>query len=136
MKYRIVVNKFDSGLNELLDHQVRQYNPRTRRTVVHNSEKTKNDKVCERALIKHGMNRVRIDNPIFMEYRFYLKDKRHDRSNVHAGFIKSFEDALQHLKIIKNDGFDDVLDPRISTFVDSKNPRVEVTIHEVIKRGK
>ncbi len=61
----------------------------------------------------------------------YAKDKRHDRGNIYTATEKSFLDALQQTKIIKNDGFDDVLDSIFHTVFDSENPRVEVIIEEV-----
>ena len=55
----------------------------------------------------------------------------HDRMNVASAFIKSFEDALQKCRVLKNDGWDDVLTPTLSFDIDKQKPRVEVTIEEV-----
>ena len=55
----------------------------------------------------------------------------HDRMNVASAFIKSFEDALQKQKVIKNDGWNDVLTPTLEFEIDRKNPRVEVVVKEV-----
>ena len=129
--YKVTVYGYDSGLNELLNHQEKRYDARTKRMRVYNTEKAKNDKICRTWLLKGGMSKVRIDKPISIHYRFYVKDKTHDRSNVSAAFVKSFEDALQELHIIKNDTYDLVLTPTYYFEVDRKNPRVEVIIQEM-----
>ena len=51
--------------------------------------------------------------------------------NVASAFIKSFEDAMQKCRILRNDGWDDVLTPTLSFDIDKQKPRVEVTIEEV-----
>ena len=62
---------------------------------------------------------------------FFVENKMHDRMNTASAFIKSFEDALQKCKVIRNDGYDDVLTPTLEFVIDKQNPRVEVIIEEV-----
>lgn len=133
MRYKVVVNGFSSGLNELLHHQEKRWDRRLKRYRVYNTEKAKNDKLCKQALIKCGLKNLRIENPISINYTIYVKDKKHDRDNTEAAIKKSFQDALQQLKIIKNDGFDYILDSIKPTrsFIDRSNPRVEIEIIEV-----
>ena len=59
----------------------------------------------------------------------------HDRSNIYSAVEKSFLDALQQAKVIKNDGFDDVYDSVFYTVVDKYNPRIEVLIEYEVKNG-
>lgn len=108
MKYKIVVNNYNSGLNELLNSQMQQYNPRTRKMKVWNNEKAKNDKICRLAILKYLRN-VKISKPLYIHYKFFVKDMKHDYSNIESAFIKSFEDALQEVKVIKNDGVKDIV---------------------------
>src|SRR5574344_46906 len=107
MKYRLTIYNFDSGLNELLNGM--QYDFRTKR--VFNRVKDKNDKICIVGIRKSDLCNVKIVKPIIVHYLFICKDKRRDRGNVSSAFEKSFLDALQKLKIIENDGWDDVLTP-------------------------
>ena len=128
MIYRVVIKDNDNtfplkGLNELLEGRL--YNPRTHK--YHNPVKAENDKKCFIA-IKKAMNNVVIKNPIICTYWIYAKDKMHDRSNVYSAVEKSFLDALQQAGVIKNDGYDDVLDSVFYTQLDKSNPRVEVEI--------
>jgi hypothetical protein len=118
------------GLNELLG--ARLYNPRTKRYT--NSVKTSNDRTCLKA-IKKCLPAVHIDKPIRCTYCIYTADKRHDRSNLYAAIEKSFLDALQLAKVIKNDGWDDVYDSVFHTNIDKENPRVVVEI-EVLGKEK
>lgn len=133
MRYRLTVNRFDSGLNELLSGVYYDY--RNKRVV--NSVKAKNDKICIDSIrLSRVFNGVKLQPPIVIHYKFYCKDKRRDRSNVQSAFIKSFEDALQKLKILSNDGYDDVVGMTTDFEIDRNRPRVDVCIEEVPKNYK
>lgn len=129
MKYKCVVYGYDSGLNELLNAQTKKYDPRMKKMRVYNSEKAKNDRLCEKAIRNcQNLKNVHIHEPVLIKYHFYLKDKKRDRSNSLSAFTKSFEDALQHCKVIDNDTYDLVLTPEYFFDIDKSNPRVEVEI--------
>lgn len=135
MTYKVMIDKKNStfplkGLNELLG--ARLYNPRTKRYT--NSVKTSNDRTCLKA-IKKCLPSVHIDKPIKCTFYIYAANKMHDRGNLCSATEKSFLDALQIAKVIKNDGWDDVLDSVFHTEVDKENPRVVVEI-EVLGKGK
>lgn len=131
MAYRVTISKSNKafpikGLNELLAG--RMYDYRTKK--YHNRIKTDNDRVCCLA-IRRDLKGVSIARPIKCTYYIYAPDKRHDRGNLYSATEKSFLDALQQCKVIKNDGFDDVLDSVFHTTVDKAFPRVEVIIEEM-----
>jgi hypothetical protein len=50
--------------------------------------------------------------------------------NLASATDKSFQDALQLCGVIKNDGWDDVIDITFNFYLDRENPRTEVTITE------
>ena len=81
------------------------------------------------------MRGVKIDKPIRCNYMIYAGDKRHDRGNLACAVETSFLDALQEMKVIKNDGFDDVLDSVFHTELCRDNPRIEVIIEEVSQKA-
>jgi hypothetical protein len=81
--------------------------------------------------IKRDLKGVKLKTPIRCTYYIYAQDKRHDRGNLYSAAEKSFLDALQSCKNLKNDGFNEVLDSVFHTEVDNLNPRVEVIIEEV-----
>lgn len=134
MKHKVIISKKNGtfpikGLNEVLGGRI--YNHRTRK--YHNPVKSDNDKVCLVA-IRKCLGNLHIENPIKCTYHVYVKDKRHDRGNLHAAIEKSFLDALQTAKVIRNDGYDDVLDSTFHTYIDRDNPRVVVEIIEIEKQ--
>ena len=133
MRYKVVIDNWTSGLNELLNHQEKRYDPRTKRMRVYNTEKVKNERKIRACLQKQGFDKVRIENPIAIHYMIYAKDKKHDRQNMGSCLDKCFCDALQTLKIIKNDGWNDIVKLDFDYAVDSKNPRAEITITEMQK---
>lgn len=131
MTYQVVISNAKrtfplKGLNELLGGRL--YNLRTK--TYHNSVKAENDKVCLMAIRKY-MRGVTIDKPIKCTYHIFAQDKRHDRSNLYSAVEKSFLDALQQANVIKNDGYDDVLDSLFITELSRDNPRIVVEIEEV-----
>lgn len=133
MTYKVMIDKKNNtfplkGLNELLESRL--YNPRTKK--YHNPVKTFNDRVCLKA-IKKCLPSVHIDKPIKCTFYIYAADKMHDRGNLCSATEKSFLDALQIAKVIRNDGWEDVYDSVFHTEVDKENPRVVVEI-EVLEK--
>ena len=131
MTYKVVITKKNNtfpikGLNELLAGMY--WNARIKK--FQNEVKANNDKMCRLAIQKY-LHGVKIDKPIRCHFHIYAKDKKHDRGNVYTATEKSFLDALQQMKVIKNDGFDDVLDSTFLTELDRLNPRIEVQIEEI-----
>lgn len=124
---KLIVYGFDSGLNEVLAG--RMYDFRTKK--YRNPVKAKNDAICCKAIRANKL--YQIDKPILIRYTFYCKDKRRDKMNIFSAFDKSFEDALQTCKIIKNDGWTDIVNTEHYFHVDKSNPRVVVEIIEVEK---
>lgn len=128
-EYKLVVNGFDSGLNELLSSQ--KYNYRTKKYM--NPEKAKNDALFIKNIYGQLPKNLKLKTPIKVKYEIQLKDKRRDRGNYYSAAEKSFLDALQKCKCISNDGFDDVLDSEFHTELNRnlKQNRIEITIKEV-----
>lgn len=127
MMYHITVEGFDSGMNELLNGV--HYNARTRR--VENPVKWKNDKVCIDNLRMSTLAKMQFEKPIVIHYLIFAKNRMRDRMNIASAFDKSFEDALQKVGTLKNDGWNDVINTTYDFAIDSVHPRVEVIIEEV-----
>lgn len=135
MTYKVVISKSNKtfpikGLNELLAAEEHLWDARTKRKIVSNKVKADNDTICRIAIQKY-LKGVKIENPIRCHYHIFVKDKMHDRGNVYASLEKSFLDALQQKKVIKNDTFDLVLDSTFITELDRNNPRIVVEIEEM-----
>ena len=56
-----------------------------------------------------------------------------DRMNILTAFDKSFQDALQKVGVIKNDGWNDVINITPDFGIDKLDPRIEVIIEELEK---
>jgi Holliday junction resolvase RusA-like endonuclease len=68
--------------------------------------------------------------PIHMEYTWYCKDKRTDKSNISSMGQKLIEDSLQKAGIIRNDGWGEIANFEHAFLVDKKHPRIEVVLIE------
>lgn len=66
--------------------------------------------------------------PVQIVYKFYCKNKRKDKSNICAFAIKVIEDSLVTAGVLKNDGWDDIIDFSHEWEIDADNPRIEVDI--------
>lgn len=128
MRFKVVIPNWTSGLNELLNHQEKRWDARLKKMRVYNTEKVKNEKLIRQCLMKQNMAKVRIDKPIAIQYMIYAKDRKHDRQNLGSCLDKCFCDALQTMKILKNDGWNDIVDIKFDYGVDPKNPRAEIII--------
>lgn len=70
---------------------------------------------------------VMIQTPVFMEYHWYCRNKKKDKSNI--AFAKKFiEDGLQQSGVIKQDNWNAVIGFSDHFYIDGENPRVEVII--------
>lgn len=126
MEHYVTIQGQLKGLNELLAGRL--YNPRLRKYV--NYVKQNNDKQCI-YYIREQLKGVHISKPVVIHYDFYCQDKRHDRMNIASATDKSFQDALQRCDVLKNDGWDDVLNCTFDFFVDKDKPRTEIRITEI-----
>lgn len=131
MKYKVIIPGWVSGLNELLNHQEKRYDPRLGRMRVFNTEKVKNEKKIRECIRKQGLEEVRIKKPVAIHYLIFAKNKKHDRQNLGSCLDKCFCDALQSMKILPNDTWDWVVKLSFDYDIDRINPRAEVTIIEV-----
>lgn len=76
--------------------------------------------------------KVKFKAPVTIHYLWVERDKRRDKDNI--AFAKKFiQDALVKAKILENDGWKQIADFKDDFDVDSKNPRIEVTMTEVGK---
>lgn len=76
------------------------------------------------------LQRVRIDKPIYIRYKFYEPNKKRDLDNISGFFHKVFQDALVGCRIIMNDSWYYIVGFSDEFFVDNKNPRIEIEIEE------
>ena len=81
--------------------------------------------------IRNCMRGVKIDKPVFMEYRWYERNKRRDLDNISSFGRKVIQDSLVYAHVRKNDGWKEIQGFSDTFFLDADNPRIEVFIREV-----
>ena len=79
-------------------------------------------------IVKAKVRKVKV--PVNLVYRHYVKDRRRDRDNIAALVHKFTQDALVMAGILKDDGWDYVLNSYDTWAIDRKRPRIEVLIEE------
>ena len=92
--------------------------------------KAQNEELVKIA-IKQQMKGIRIEEPVFMEYRWYEKNRRRDLDNISSFGRKVIQDALVQTHVLENDGWNEFEGFSDEFFVDADNPRIEVLIREV-----
>lgn len=128
MTFTVVIPNWESGLNELLQHQEKRYDPRTHRMRVYNTEKVKNERLIRKCVVEQGLSKYKITKPVAIHYMIYAKNKKHDRQNLGSCLEKCFADALQTMKILPNDSWDWIVKNTFDYEIDREFPRAEVTI--------
>ena len=83
------------------------------------------------AAIRKCLKGVKIERPVYMEYRWYEYNNRRDLDNISSFGRKVIQDALVHTHVLKNDGWKNITGFKDSFAVDSDNPRIEVVIREI-----
>lgn len=127
-KYHLTITGFSRGLNQVLSGV--HFDWKTKK--VFNTVKAENDKICIWGIRQNkALRNVTIQHPIVIHYKVYWKDKKSDRMNIGSAFDKSFQDALQKMNILKNDGWNDVINATFDFDIDRENPRIEVIIEEL-----
>lgn len=81
--------------------------------------------------IKQQLRGLRIETPVFMEYRWYEKNRRRDLDNISSFGRKVIQDALVQTHVLQNDGWKEITGFSDDFFVDADNPRIEILIREV-----
>ena len=84
--------------------------------------------------VMHAARRLgkwRAEKPVYMIYHWYEPNKNRDKDNVTGYGRKVIQDALVKAKIIRDDGWNDIVGYDDKFGIDSKNPRIVVEIFEV-----
>ena len=95
-----------------------------------NRIKEANQDFCKAAIFQ-CIGKTKIKSPVYIEYRWYEKDKRRDLDNISSFGRKVFQDALVEVGALPGDGWRQIVGFSDKFYIDQENPRVEVTIREV-----
>lgn len=91
--------------------------------------KSDNEQIVTWAIRKH-LKGVKIDKPVYMEYRWYEHNMRRDKDNISSFGRKVIQDALVSAGVLKDDGWKYVVGFSDRFEVDKDNPHIEVRIIE------
>ena len=83
--------------------------------------------------IRNQLKNLHILNPVIIHYEFFEKDRRRDNDNILSCAAKFVQDSLVKTKVLQNDNQKCIHRFWFDTYIDQKNPRVEVTIIEITK---
>lgn len=74
------------------------------------------------------LGNVEFEEPVYMIYRWYEKDRRRDKDNICAFGRKVIQDALVKARYLSNDGWKNIAGFEDWFYVDAKHPRIVVEI--------
>lgn len=123
MKYRLTITGKLDNLNDYIT-ACRTNHYKGAKLKSHNEQHVK-------YAIYEQLGRLRIENPVYMIYRWYEPDMRRDLDNISSFGRKVIQDALVETHVLKNDGWKEITGFRDEFYIDSDNPRIEVEIEVV-----
>lgn len=121
MTYKFTIRGTLPGLNEYIEQE---------RT--HRQAGAKLKKQCECVVLHalRSLGKLQIEEPVYMVYHWYEKDRRRDKDNISSFGRKVIQDALVKAHILQNDGWKNIIGFEDRFEVDKKNPRIVVEIIE------
>lgn len=123
MEYKFMIPGRLEGLNEYT--AANRTNPRK-------GGRVKKD--CEHTIIwciRQQLKGVHIQEPVLIYYHFFEKDRKRDGDNILSCAAKFVQDSLVKTKVIRDDGQKYIPHFYHDISVDSRDPRIEVTITEL-----
>lgn len=122
MNYKFTIRGTLPGLNELIEAE-------RRNRFIGAKLKKQYEAVVMRAA--RSLGNVEFEEPVYMVYHWYEKDRRRDKDNICAFERKVIQDALVKARYLSNDGWKNIAGFEDRFYVDKDRPRVVVEILEV-----
>lgn len=122
MNYKFTIRGTLPGLNELIEAE-------RRNRFIGAKLKKQYEAVVMRAA--RSLGNVEFEEPVYMVYHWYEKDRRRDKDNIFAFGRKVIQDALVKARFLRNDGWKNIAGFEDRFYVDKDKPRVVVEILEV-----
>lgn len=90
-------------------------------------------KQCESIVIHaaRSLGKWQAEKPVYMIYHWYEPNCRRDLDNISSFGRKVIQDALVKARVLRNDGWKEIVGFEDRFYMDSKKPRVVVEILEV-----
>lgn len=110
---------------------INDYTDAQRRNRYAGAEMKQNEQEKVEWAIKTQLHNLHITSKVYLEYKFYEKNKKRDLDNISGFAHKVIQDALVSMGVLKDDGWDEIVGFADNFQVDQKNPRIVVEITEV-----
>lgn len=120
MNYKFTIKGTLPGLNELIEAE-------RRNRFIGAKLKKQYEAVVMRAA--RSLGNVEFEEPVYMVYHWYEKDRRRDKDNICAFGRKVIQDALVKARFLRNDGWKNIAGFEDRFYVDKDKPRVVVEIY-------
>lgn len=120
MNYKFTIRGTLPGLNELIEAE-------RRNRFIGAKLKKQYEAVVMRAA--RSLGNVEFEEPVYMVYHWYEKDRRRDKDNICAFGRKVIQDALVKARFLRNDGWKNIAGFEDRFYVDKDKPRVVVEIY-------
>ena len=78
--------------------------------------------------IKQQLSGMKIENSVFIQFRWFVKNKKTDPDNISSLGRKFILDSLVKCGVLRNDGYNNIIGFADLFDVDKDNPRVELLI--------
>ena len=134
MDYKIVFNGTMPNLNDYLQGERIPIRKNGKFTTKGNLIKQENQRKIIN-IIRKDLLGVHIDKPIVINYSFFEPNRKRDLDNISAFAHKVIQDALVKAGTIENDGWKNIKGFSDEFYLDSENPRIEITLKEVEEYG-
>ena len=120
MNYKFTIRGTLPGLNELIEAE-------RRNRFIGAKLKKQYEAVVMRAA--RSLGNVEFEEPVYMVYHWYEKDRRRDKDNICAFGRKVIQDALVKARFLRNDEWKNIAGFEDRFYVDKDKPRVVVEIY-------
>ena len=135
MQYKFTIKGTLPNLNDLIAAERQQIRRNGKFTTLGNTLKQDNQELVIWNL-RSQLREIHINHPIMIKYDFFEPNRKRDLDNISAFAHKVIQDALVKSGIIDNDGWKNITGFTDQFFVDKENPRIEVTLEEIMQFEK
>lgn len=123
MNYKLVIHGRLSGINELINAD--------RRSPYEGARMKREAETLIRYTIRQQLHGLHIKKPVALRYAFYEPNRMRDPDNISGFAHKVVQDSLVKEKVLKDDGWDEIVGMGDTFYVDKEAPRIVVHIEEV-----
>lgn len=131
MTYKIVIPGQMPNLNDYLSAERQRFRTYTGKTNTKGNELKQKWTDYSIVYIRKSVRGLKIEKPVKLHYKFYEPNMKRDLDNIASFAMKIIQDSLVKANVLQNDGWKWIKGFDCDFDIDSKSPRIEITITEV-----